>query len=126
MSEEEAQKKTERLHMLMTPDELELVDDWRYANRIATRSEAIRRLVQSGLALETTAPRVVEELERLLKPENNFEPSPEMRALYGVLGPLVIGRLGIRSVSDMQIEVDQSPVLRALWDAANQHNEEEK
>lgn len=111
---------------MMSEAELQSVDDWRYANRIATRSEAIRRLVQSGLALEAVAPRIVEELERMLTPEKNFEPSPEMHALYSVLGPLIIGRLGIHSMSDAQIAVDQSPVVRALWDAANQRNEEEK
>jgi hypothetical protein len=52
MPDEELQKKTERLHMLMTPDELKLIDDWRYSNRVASRSEAVRRLCQIGLALE--------------------------------------------------------------------------
>ncbi|OOL18070.1 hypothetical protein BRY73_08405 [Ochrobactrum sp. P6BS-III] len=115
---------TERLHIKITKAELDAIDDWRYENRIPSRSEAVRRLVQGGLALEAAAPDIVKELERLLTPENSFEPSPEMRALYDVLGPLIIGRLGIRTMSDMQIEVDQSPVLRALWDAAE--SEEEK
>lgn len=117
---------TERLHIKITKAELDAIDDWRYENRIPSRSEAVRRLVQSGLALEMTAPRIVAELERQLTPDKNYEPSRDMRALYDVLGPLIIGRLGIRSMSDMQTEVDQSPVLRALWDAANQQDEEEK
>jgi hypothetical protein len=43
-----------------------------------------------------------------------------------VLGPLIIGRLGIYSMSDMQIEVEQSSVMRALWDAANKADGEAK
>ncbi len=116
---------TERLHIKITKDELDAIDDWRYENRIPSRSEAVRRLCQIGVALEAATPRIIEALERLT-PLDVVEPSPELRALYGALGPLVIGRLGIHSMSDMQIAVDQSPVLRALWDAANQENEEQK
>lgn len=38
-----------RVPIMMSEAELQSVDDWRYANRIATRSEAIRRLCQMGL-----------------------------------------------------------------------------
>jgi hypothetical protein len=41
--------KTERLNMLITADEIEVIDDWRFANRIGTRSEAVRQLVKIGL-----------------------------------------------------------------------------
>jgi hypothetical protein len=120
------EQKTERFNMFMSPSEMTAIDDWAWSNKVRSKSEAVRRLVQIGLALEAATPRIVEELERLLPPDQNFEPAPEMRALYGVLGPLIIGRLGIHSMSDMQIAVDQSPVLRALWDAANKQDEEEK
>lgn len=52
MADNEGQKKTERLHMLISPDELEAIDEWRFKNRIGTRAEAIRRLVQIALSLE--------------------------------------------------------------------------
>ncbi|TCQ79555.1 hypothetical protein EDF68_104139 [Ochrobactrum sp. BH3] len=120
------EQKTERFNMFMSPSEMAAIDDWAWKNKVRSKSEAVRRLVQIGLALDVAAPRIVEELERQLTPDQNFEPSPDMRALYDVLGPLIIGRLGIRSMSDMQTEVDQSPVLRALWDGANQQDEEEK
>lgn len=120
------EQKTERFNMFMSPSEMTAIDDWAWNNKVRSKSEAVRRLVQIGLALEAATPRIVEELERLLPPDQSFEPSPEMRGLYNVLGPLIIGRLGIRSMSDMQIEVDQSPVLRALWDAANKQDEEDK
>jgi hypothetical protein len=45
-------EKSERLHMLIAPDELAAIDDWRFKNRIATRAEAIRRLAQIALTLE--------------------------------------------------------------------------
>ena len=41
---------TERLHVKITADEIEAIDDWRYANRVPTRSEAVRRLIAAGLA----------------------------------------------------------------------------
>lgn len=40
---------TERLHVKITADEIATIDDWRYANRVPSRSEAVRRLVQIGL-----------------------------------------------------------------------------
>ncbi|MBM3091593.1 hypothetical protein GFB56_12280 [Ensifer sp. T173] len=40
-----------RVPIMMSDDELKLIDDWRFTNRIATRSDAIRRLCQLGLAL---------------------------------------------------------------------------
>ncbi|NML73581.1 hypothetical protein HHL25_05510 [Rhizobium sp. S-51] len=49
MAEDNEQKKTERLHMLISPAELEAIDEWRFANRIGTRAEAVRRLCQIGL-----------------------------------------------------------------------------
>lgn len=35
---------TERLHLKITKDELDAIDEWRYENRIPSRSEAVRRL----------------------------------------------------------------------------------
>lgn len=35
---------------------LDRVDDWRFANRVDGRSEAIRRLVEIGLNAESKAP----------------------------------------------------------------------
>lgn len=41
---------SKRLQMVITEGELAAIDDWRFANRISSRSEAIRRLVQQALA----------------------------------------------------------------------------
>jgi metal-responsive CopG/Arc/MetJ family transcriptional regulator len=47
-----------RVPIMLTDEELKALDDWRFANRVATRSEAIRRLMAFGLA----APKKEEEL----------------------------------------------------------------
>ncbi|WP_138786094.1 hypothetical protein [Brucella haematophila] len=41
-----------RVPIMMSDDELTAIDDWRYENRISTRSDAVRRLVQIGLRLD--------------------------------------------------------------------------
>lgn len=40
-----------RVPMMLSDAELEAIDTWRFENRVATRSEAIRRLCQLGLIL---------------------------------------------------------------------------
>ncbi|MBF0246832.1 MAG: ribbon-helix-helix protein, CopG family [Alphaproteobacteria bacterium] len=41
--------KDHRVPIMMSQSEIEAVDDWAFANRIRSRSEAIRRLVRLGL-----------------------------------------------------------------------------
>lgn len=41
-----------RLQMKIMADEIDAIDDWRYANRVPSRSEAIRRLIEIGLKAE--------------------------------------------------------------------------
>lgn len=45
---------------MMSDEELKAIDDWRFTNRIATRSEAIRRLAASGLKFHEGAPLFIE------------------------------------------------------------------
>jgi hypothetical protein len=45
-----------RVPIMMSDDELKAVDDWRFANRAATRSAAIRHLVALGLAHASESP----------------------------------------------------------------------
>ena len=40
----------ERLQIMLTPDELSLVDDFRFRRRMPTRAAAIRELLRLGLA----------------------------------------------------------------------------
>jgi hypothetical protein len=41
--------KSERVTTMMTPSEVRAVDDWSFAQRIRSRGEAIRQLIQVGL-----------------------------------------------------------------------------
>lgn len=49
------QPRENRVPIMMSEEELSAIDDWRFANRVATRSEAIRRLAASGLVLSKSA-----------------------------------------------------------------------
>lgn len=44
------EKKDVRIHLVMSPSEVEALDDWRAEKRIWSRSEAIRRLVKEGVS----------------------------------------------------------------------------
>lgn len=55
------EKRTEKFQLMMTPSEIEAIDDWGFKQRIRTRAEAIRRLCQIGLAASEGS----EELSRL-------------------------------------------------------------
>ena len=46
---------TERLHMMVPSSFIEKVNDFRFASRIPTLSEAVRQLVERGLAAHETA-----------------------------------------------------------------------
>lgn len=45
----DAPKRDVRFALMMSPAEVSAVDDWRFANRVATRAEAVRQLVQVAL-----------------------------------------------------------------------------
>jgi len=41
-----------RLQIMLHPDELQALDDWRFAKRMPSRASAIRELLLRGLATE--------------------------------------------------------------------------
>jgi len=47
------QKKTIKFQMMMSPAEAEALDDWGFSNRIRSRAEAIRRLMQIAFVTES-------------------------------------------------------------------------
>ena len=49
---------TARLHIKITADEIEAIEDWRFPNRVPSRSEAVRRLIQIGLRFEDALPKI--------------------------------------------------------------------
>ena len=42
----------ERLQIMLSPEELRALDDWRFARRMPSRAAAIRDLLKRGLAAE--------------------------------------------------------------------------
>ena len=42
----------ERLQIMLTEDELRVVDDWRFSQRMPSRAAAVRELLTRGLAAE--------------------------------------------------------------------------
>ena len=57
-----------RIPIMMSHEELASIDEWRFSNRVATRSDAIRRLCQIGMgADEVIVPRALAHLGNLLE-----------------------------------------------------------
>jgi hypothetical protein len=44
--------KSEQIHIALNASELAATDDYRFANRILTKCEAFRRLVEAGLGAD--------------------------------------------------------------------------
>jgi hypothetical protein len=42
----------ERLQIMLTEEELRIVDDWRFGQRMPSRASAVRELLRRGLAAE--------------------------------------------------------------------------
>ncbi len=42
----------ERLQIMLAPDELTALDDWRFSRRMPSRAAAVRELLKRGLAAE--------------------------------------------------------------------------
>ena len=49
-------RKTERILVLMSPDEVKEIDDWAFARRIRSRGEAVRQLTRLGLDAPPSSP----------------------------------------------------------------------
>lgn len=49
MSSAMALKRTQKLQLMLDLDELQAIDDWRFANRMPSRSAAVRSLLHRGL-----------------------------------------------------------------------------
>lgn len=44
--------RAERLQIMLTPEELAALDDWRFTTRMPSRAAAVRELLKRGLASE--------------------------------------------------------------------------
>lgn len=47
-----AEKRGERLQLMLTPEELMVLDDFRFRSRMPSRASAVRELLKRGLAAE--------------------------------------------------------------------------
>lgn len=68
---------SKRLQMVITEAELDAIDVWQHANRIASRSEAIRRLVQIGLALDHEASEIQRQVANIEAANQRLKPFGE-------------------------------------------------
>jgi hypothetical protein len=48
--------RAERLQIMLSPEEISALDDWRFARRMPSRAAAIRELLRRGLAAEGLDP----------------------------------------------------------------------
>lgn len=49
-------ERPERLQIMLSPEELAALDDWRFAHRMPTRAAAIRELLKRGMAAAAHGP----------------------------------------------------------------------
>lgn len=49
------QKRLIRLQVMLSTDEMAVLDDWRFQNRMPSRAEAVRTLIRHGLHLPKNA-----------------------------------------------------------------------
>ncbi len=49
---ENGTKRSDRLQIMLTQDELSALDDWRFNSRMPSRSAAVRELLRRGLAAD--------------------------------------------------------------------------
>jgi len=50
--DERPPKRTEKLQLMLGPDELKAIDDWRFDHRLPSRAAAIRELIRRGLSAD--------------------------------------------------------------------------
>lgn len=48
----DASNRAERLQIMLTEDELRILDDWRFSRRMPSRAAAVRELLTRGLAAD--------------------------------------------------------------------------
>lgn len=70
----------ERLHVKISTEELTAIDDWRFKNRVPSRSEAVRRLCRIALIWDRHSSRLQENLGKL---NEAFRETEKTAALLG-------------------------------------------
>lgn len=75
MTDDEKELKDQRVVTMMSPSELEAIDDWMFKSRIRSRGEAIRRLCQIGLVFDEHAPSLWQGVAETVDEEQKFSRS---------------------------------------------------
>lgn len=63
----EKKPRENRVPIMMSDEELTAIDDWRFKNRVATRSDAIRRLAQMSLQIDDPIERIYRRTKELYR-----------------------------------------------------------
>lgn len=95
-----------RVPIMMSDEEMKAIDDWRFENRIATRSDAIRRLVQIGLRTSKALPLFAIDVADVLDLASEAIDIPEEVLISHELDGLD------------KVEIDQQ-IAHKLYDAVN-------
>lgn len=74
------EKLSERLQIVISPSEVKAIDDWRFANRKGSRSEAIRDLIRLGLVAANAPSTSTESLPPPAPPAAPAPKSPKPKA----------------------------------------------
>ncbi|MCO6390541.1 hypothetical protein GTW25_05810 [Aliihoeflea aestuarii] len=69
-----------RVPIMMSDDEVTAIDDWRFANRIATRSDAVRQLAEIGLRVHSQAHAFAQEANEKILDVNSID--SELNAFF--------------------------------------------
>jgi hypothetical protein len=119
--------KNQRIITLMTPSELESIDEWMFKNRLKSRGEAIRRLCHLGMRagdrerdlLRTLADALDREAEilRRVKPDSEnpltametFEECQRfLREVYALAGSAFMEDIVLRTAPSSKIAIDSA------------------
>lgn len=93
-----------RVPIMMSDEELTKVDDWRFANRIATRSDAIRKLCQLGLILHSELMDLDSDIE-MLSQALSLEDQPSKRLLTNMF--LMLSDKSLKSILSAWVQNKQ-------------------
>lgn len=107
MADDEKELKDQRVVTMMSPSELEAIDNWMFANRIRSRGDAIRRLCQIGMLTDQQQQRstvVLSSAEHLSKDEK--ESLQPVRIQSGPQGAAINKLLAIYAEFESAVIVD--------------------
>lgn len=100
---------SKRLQMVITEDELQAIEDWRFKNRVQSKSDAIRRLVQIGIRAERALPTIVKDVADVLDMASDAIDIPEQ----------VLAEIEVSQPTPLEKgEIDRA-IANDLYDMAN-------